>query len=159
MNEQKTLDDVIDLISKQKVGMLTTHEGDRLVSRPMGMQDPDRDGTLWFFAKADSDVAHQVGADPRVNVSLADGDYLSVTGTAAVVNDVAKKRELWDASVEAFMQTDPEDPQAVLIKVAADSIAYWDTPSAVGSVFAMVKGLVGDSEPDAGDSGVVEAGR
>lgn len=156
-HDEKSFDEVLDLIRGQHVAMLTTLDAGRPVSRPMGMQDPDDDGTLWFFCRSDADVADQVRADGRVNVSFADGDYVSVAGTASVVDDVAKKRELWDASVEAWMQSSPEDPSVALLRVAPETIGYWDTPGTVGSMVAMLGGLVSGKEPDVGDSGVVGA--
>lgn len=156
-NDNKSLDDVMKMLAKQHVAMLTTLDGDKLVSRPMGAQEPDEDGTLWFFTEAGSDKARQIEADGRVNVTYTNDDFLSVEGTAEVVHDPAKQRELWNPFVESWLQCEPEDPKVVLIKVDAHTIGYWDTPTAVGSMISMVKGLVTDSRPDGGDSGIVDA--
>lgn len=156
-DSRKSLDDVMKMLAKQHVAMLTTLDGEKLVSRPMGAQEPDRDGTLWFFAEAGSDKARQIEADGRVNVTYTDGDFLSVEGTAEVVHDPAKQRELWNPFAESWLQCEPEDPKVVLIKVDAHTIGYWDTPSAAGSMISMVKGLITSTRPDVGDSGVVDA--
>lgn len=153
---EKSFSEVLDLVRKQHVAMLTTHDGERLVSRPMGMQAPDDDGTLWFFCHTSSDVASQVQTNSGVNVALADGDYLSLSGTAEVVHDPAKNRDLWGPFVETWMQCKPEDPECSLIKVTPESIGYWDTPGAIGSMIAMVGGMITKKEPDVGESGVVE---
>lgn len=154
----KTLEDVLKLTKKQHVAMLITLKDGQPVSRPMGVMQPEGDGTFWFFCLADSDVAAQVEADARVNVAFADKDYLSVTGGATVVQDAARARELWNPAVDAWMgDCEPEDARVRLIKVTADTIAYWDTPGTVGSVLGMVGGLVGDKRPDVGESGVVDA--
>lgn len=153
----KTRDEVVEMIGKQHLAMLTTLENDRMVSRPLGLQKPDADGTLWFFVRTDSEVALQVRADSRVNVSLADGDYLSISGHGEVVHDPAKNEELWNPFVESWMQCAPTDEQCSLVKVTPDTIAYWDTPNAVASFTSMVKGLVTDQEPNVGETGVVEA--
>lgn len=154
---EKSLDDVMKLLAKQHVAMLTTLDGDRLVSRPMGAQEPDADGTLWFFTETGSDKAQQIEADSRVSVTYADGDFLSVEGTGEVVHDPAKQRELWNPFAESWMQCEPEDPKVALIKVTAHTIGYWDTPSTAGSMISMVKGLITKTRPDGGDSGVVDA--
>ncbi|MDO5737311.1 MAG: pyridoxamine 5'-phosphate oxidase family protein [Propionibacteriaceae bacterium] len=156
-NSKKSLDDVMKLIGKQHVAMLTTLDGDQLVSRPMGAQEPDADGTLWFFTEAGSEKAQQIEADGRVNVTYADGDYVSVEGTAEVVHDPAKQRELWNPFAESWLQCEAEDPKVALIKVNAHTIGYWDTPSTAGSMISMVKGLITNTQPDGGDSGVVDA--
>lgn len=158
-NTEKTLDEVLDLIRKQHVAMLTTVLDGQLVSRPMGMQEPDRDGILWFFVLTDSDVADQVRANPEVNVALAQKDYVSVTGTGEVVFDPAMNKRLWSSAVEAWMQVEPDDPQCSLIRVTPSSIGYWDTPNAAVSAVKMIAGVVRGEQPDVGDSGVIEAGQ
>lgn len=156
-HNEKTLDEVMDLLAKQHVAMLATIDDGRIVSRPMGAMKPDAEGVLWFFTTVDSDKAIQIKADNRVNLTYADGDYLSVQGTAEVLQDPAKQRELWNKPTEAWLQTEPEDPTVALIKVIPDTIGYWDTPSAVGSTLSMVKGLITNEQPDGGESGVVDA--
>ncbi len=156
-DSKKSLDDVMALLKKQHVAMLTTLDGDKLVSRPMGAQEPDEDGTLWFFTETGSDKAVQIEADPRVNVTYADGDFLSVEGTGEVVHDPAKQRELWNPFAESWLQCEAEDPKVALIKVTAHTIGYWDTPSTAGSMISMAKGLITNTQPDGGDSGVVDA--
>ncbi len=155
-NSEKSLADVMKLLAKQHVAMLTTLDGDRLVSRPMGAQEPDQDGTLWFFTETGSDKAVQIQADPRVNVTYSDGDFLSVEGTGEVVHDPAKQRELWNPFAESWLQCEAEDAKVALIKVTAHTIGYWDTPSTAGSMISMVKGLITKTQPDGGDSGVVD---
>ena len=155
-NAEKSLDDVMDMLKKQHIAMLTTFDGDKLVSRPMGAQEPDEDGTLWFFTETGSDKAVQIEADSRVNVTYADGDYLSVEGTAEVVHDPAKQRELWNPYAESWLQCEPEDPKVTLIKVTGHTIGYWDTPTTAGSMISMAKSLITHTQPDGGDSGVVE---
>lgn len=158
MNKEKTLEDVLKLTKKQHVAMLASLDAGRPVSRPMGVMQPDDDATFWFFTLADSDVVTQLQAGDRVNVSFADGDYLSVTGNAELVQDAVRARELWNPAVEAWMgDLEPEDPKVRLIKVTAESIAYWDTPGTVGSVVGMVGGLIGNKRPDVGEHGVVDA--
>jgi general stress protein 26 len=47
--------------------MLTTHEdGDVLRSRPMTTIDRNFDGSLWFFAKTDSEAVRAIARRPQV---------------------------------------------------------------------------------------------
>lgn len=156
-DETMTLTELVEKIGDQRFAMVTTIDGDALVSRPMGMQTPDADGTLWFFTKPDTDKAEQVAADPRVNVAFTEGDYLSVSGTAQIVRDVEKNKELWDASVQAWMQGSPTDPDVALLKVTPQTIAYWVSGSRVTTMASVVKGLVSGERPQVGEHGVVEA--
>ena len=58
---------VAELIKDARIAMLTTVGADgSLVSRPMGVQDVDFDGDLWFFADDDSHKVHEIEArQPR----------------------------------------------------------------------------------------------
>jgi len=156
-NSEKSMSDVLDLLGKQHVAMLTTIDDGNMVSRPMGAMKPDEDGTIWFFTQTGSDKAVQIKADNRVNLTYADGDYLSVQGTAEMVQDAALQREKWNKPTEAWLQCEPEDPQVSLIRVTPDTIGYWDTPTAVGSILSTARALITNKRPDGGDSGIVDA--
>jgi general stress protein 26 len=113
-----------------RIAMLTTRAPDgTLTSRPMALQEIEFDGDLWFFATRDSRKVTHVTADPQVNVEVTSADvWVSLTGSARVVQDDAKKRELWNSGVEAWFPNGPEADDIVLIKVEGDSAEYWDTP-------------------------------
>ena len=75
---------------------------------------------------------------------------MSLTGDAVVVEDAAKKRELWNSGVEAWFPQGPDDDSVVLIKVQADSAEYWDAPGGrLATVFSFVKAQ-GDRRADRG---------
>jgi general stress protein 26 len=113
-----------------RIAMFTTRAPDgTLTSRPMALQETEFDGDLWFFATRDSRKVTHVTADPQVNVEVTSADtWVSLTGTARVVQDDAKKRELWNAGVEAWFPNGPEADDVVLLKVEGESAEYWDTP-------------------------------
>ena len=111
-------------------GSTITMDG-RLTSRPMTLQEVEFDGSLWFFAERGSTPVEHITASPEVNVGAGSGGtWISLTGDAAVVEDAAKKRELWNSAVEAWFPQGPDDDSVVLIKVDADSAEYWDAPAA-----------------------------
>jgi general stress protein 26 len=133
---------VVDLVDGIRIAMLTTiDEQGRLVSRPMATQDVEFDGDLWFIAERSSSAARQVSARPQVNVAYSsNSSWVSVSGTATVVDDVEKLGELWDTFTGAWMEGGPENPENVLIHVAAGSAEYWDSPgSKVTQVLNLVK--------------------
>lgn len=121
---------VAGLIKGNRVGMLTTTDADgTFTSRPMALQEVEFDGDLWFFAEGESRKVSQVHLNPSVNVTVsAASTWVSLNGTATVVTDDAKKRELWNKVVEAWFPDGPDDAKIVLLKVRADSAEYWDTP-------------------------------
>jgi general stress protein 26 len=121
---------VVDLAKDIHVSMLTTVDGDgHFVSRPMGQQEVDEDGSLWFFAERDSRKIAHIASNPYVNVTLTSADtWISISGTAHVVEDTTKAQDLWNPFVEAWMPQGPTDPSVVLIRVDGESAEYWDTP-------------------------------
>ena len=145
---------VDELPEGQKFGFLTTTtpEG-KLTSRPMSLQEVEFDGDLWFFAEAHAPWLAHIAASPQVNVGVGSGgSWISLTGHAIVVSDVAKKKELWNAGVEAWLPQGPEDPSVVLVKVEGDSAEYWDSPgNRLATAFSFVKAKATGSRPDTGE--------
>jgi general stress protein 26 len=132
---------VHDLIRKTRLAMLTSVGPDgRLVSKPMATQDVEFDGDVWFIAERASEKVRNIEARPEVNVAYSDtSSWVSLSGTAAVVDDPAKLAELWNTFTDAWLEGGPENPNNVLIKVDAHSAEYWDSP---GSKVTQVANLV-----------------
>jgi general stress protein 26 len=150
---------VAELIKGERFGFLTTTtpEG-KLTSRPMTLQEVEFDGDLWFFAERDSEWVAHVAASPEVNVGVGSGGtWVSLTGHALVVNDPAKKKELWNSGVEAWLPQGPEDASVVLVKVDADSAEYWDSPGGrLATAFSFAKAKVTGQRIDAGENEKVD---
>ena len=129
-NEIETLR---ELIKDIRFAMLTTVDEDgSLRSRPMATQSAEFDGELWFFTEASSPKAGEVERDHRVNVSYAapdDNRYVSVSGTARMVRDRAKAKELWKPALKAWFPEGVDDPNLALLCVQVEKAEYWDSPS------------------------------
>lgn len=131
-HEQQTL---WSLIRDIRFAMLTTvDDQSRLHSRPMTTQNRrDDDGDrLWFFTSNDGEVAADVQRDDRVNVSYGDPDddrYVSVSGRAVFIDDMAKKKALWSTMTQAWFPGGPEDPNVGLLEVRIEHAEYWDVKS------------------------------
>ncbi len=152
-------DTVLELIRDQRTALLTTVHADSgsLVMRPMSCLDSTEAGTLWFLTETGSDKALDIAADPRVNVGfVGSSSWVSLSGTAQVMHDPAKNRELWNEFAQAWFQCEPEDPKVSLIRVEADSAEYWDAPGAVGRMVSVVKAKVSGERPDMGENETVE---
>ncbi len=150
---------VAGLASAIRVGMLTTiDEIGRLISRPMAQQEVEFDGDLWFFAERDSRKVAHIAAIPEVSVTLTSKDtWISIYGTAELVDDREKARELWNGWVEAWLPQGVDDPNVVLLKVTAMSAEYWDTPGGrIASVLSFAKSKLSGERYDGGDHGAVD---
>lgn len=111
-----------------RVAMLTT-EGlnGEMHSRPMITQHVDFDGSIWFFTRYDSSKVNEIMHRPHVNVSYQGGQgYASLAGTAYIVDDIERKRELWHEALQVWLHEGPESPDVVLIHVKAESGQYWE---------------------------------
>ncbi len=141
-DQQDQQQKVHDLISSTRIAMLTSVGSDgALVSRPMATQDVEFDGDVWFISERDSVKVRNIAADPRVNVGYAgQGSWVSLAGTASVVDDPQRLEELWNTFTDAWLEGGPENPNNILIRVHADSAEYWDTPgSKVTQLVNLVK--------------------
>ncbi|WIW68994.1 MULTISPECIES: pyridoxamine 5'-phosphate oxidase family protein [Kocuria] len=150
---------VRDIIKGTRVAMLThVDEDGRLVSKPMATQEVDFDGTVRFIAERASDQGMDIQKNPNVNVAYSgNGAWVSLSGTARIVNDTDKLRELWSSFTGSWLEGGPENPNNVLIEIDADTAEYWDTPggSKVTQVANLIKAKVTGNTVD-GENEVVD---
>ena len=148
------------LVSDAKVAMLTTTTAEgKQVSRPMGLQEAEFDGDLWFFAYDDSAKVAQIKDTPEVNVSFSDtknSSWTSIAGRAEIVHDRAKAEELYTPTLRAWFPDGLETPGLTLIKIHADTAEYWEGPdSTVAFVIGTVRAAVTknpDNDPITNDT-------
>lgn len=155
---EEQLAKLADLTRDSRFVMFTTTDADgQLVSRPMTRQDVDLTADLWFIATRDSRKVEHIRADPTVNLTITTGSsWVSLTGSAEVVDDVEKLKELWNTFAEAWLPEGPEDPNAILIRVDAATAQYWDNPGGrVASLISFAKAKITGRPYDGGDSAVV----
>lgn len=158
--QQDKQDKVRALIKSTRLAMLTSVDPDgRLVSKPMATQDVEFDGEVWFIAERDSHKVRNISRNPQVNVAYASRDsWVSLSGTAEVVDDEARLTELWNMFTDAWLEGGPENPNNVLIRVTGDSAEYWDTPGGkVTQVANLVKAKVTGKRFE-GDNQTVDLG-
>ena len=152
-----------ELIKDIQYAMLTTALPDgTLRSRPMATQKAPFDGTLWFFTDADSAKVYEVRRDNHVNVAYADpahNRWVSLSGTASVVRDKAKVKELWTTGLKAWFPDGPEDPNIALLRIDVGDAEYWDAPSnKMVQVVGFVKALATGRRYDPGENEKIHVG-
>ena len=146
-----------DFIKGIDFAMLTTlTENGHLQSRPMATQDVDFNGDIYFFTYDNSKKAEQVTQDQRVNLAYSQPNkqnYLSVSGTAVIVHDPDKMKELWQPQLKAWFPQGLDTPHIVLLKVSVESAELWDAPSSlVSHVMGLVKSTLTGKPPSVGDN-------
>jgi general stress protein 26 len=156
MNQSSTRQHAVlwDLIKDIKFAMFTTRHGNgHLHSRPMTTQNKqiDEDELLWFFMSHEGDPVADLRADPTVNIVFADPGkdrYVSVSGTAQVVDDTARKQQLWSKLNEAWFPGGPTDPDLALVRVAIVHAHYWNVKdNKVMQLIKMAKAAVSGTPP------------
>ncbi|MCE4956571.1 pyridoxamine 5'-phosphate oxidase family protein [Macrococcoides caseolyticum] len=139
---KQAYDELFKLIEKNDIAMLTTIQGDKLVSRPMSYQEVDDNGDIWFITTRNAEKAQEILADHRVNVAFAQKGFVSISGNAELVNDDVKKKEYWNKGIEMFLNTNYDDPNVTLIKVNAESAEYWATNKKGTTIIEGIKSLL-----------------
>ena len=143
--DQKKL---VELIGDIPIAMLTTYGAEGPRSLPMARQEVEPSAELWFISARDTAHTRAIQHNPAVVLTFSARDsWVALTGTAAVVDDEAKLKELWNTFAEAWLPGGPEDPNATLIRVDVEHGEYWDTPgSKVASLISFAKTkLTGDT--------------
>ena len=155
-----------ELVKDIRFAMFTTRTDGRLRSRPMTTQNSEVDerSSLWFFMSRGSDAVGDLESDPVVNVAYADPGrdaYVSVSGEAAVVEDRAKKEQLWSKLAEAWFPGGAGDPDLALVEVRIEDAEYWDVKeSKVTQLFKMARAaVVSDPPTGMGEHGEVHMAR
>lgn len=131
-----------------------------LKTRPMSRQRVDEDGTIWFFSDKDSDKNDDIKKDDRVQLFYSNQknmEYLSLYGTATIIQDAAKAKELWSAPAKIWFN-DADDPNLTIIKVTPEDGYYWDTKNGkLVSLFKMAVGLITGKELDGSVEGKIKS--
>ncbi|MBC7474203.1 MAG: pyridoxamine 5'-phosphate oxidase family protein [Candidatus Sericytochromatia bacterium] len=149
MDRKSSIKKINELIKDVRIAMMTTEDEDgSLRSRPMGTQQVEFDGDLWFFTGKDSTKVREVNKNHQVNVSYSNPEsntYVSVSGEAQLITDKDKMKELWSPLLKAWFPDGLDDPNLSLIKVNVEKAEFWDSPSSkmvmlVGFVKAIVTG-------------------
>jgi general stress protein 26 len=162
-DDNTTRERLWSLIKDIRFAMFTTHDANgHLHARPMTTQNSrlDEDRSLWFFMSKSSDTVAEFSADPNVNVGYADTGqdaYVSVSGTARVVEDRVRAQQLWTKMTEAWFPGGIDDPDLALVRVDIVHADYWDVKAnKLTQLYRMAKAaMTGEPPEDMGEHGQV----
>lgn len=141
------LQKIAEMVDDIKFTMLTTVNKDGSISgRPMSTLQMDEDGHLWFFTGLNSPKVESISEHQQVGLiySRADKqDYVSISGTAQIVRDKEKMKELWTPWIKPWFPEGLDDPNLILLKVNLVMAEYWEAPgNAITRVYGLAKAVI-----------------
>ena len=131
-------------------------------TRPMGLQEVDDQGNLWFLSSADSNKNFEIKANEKVQLifaKVADSHFLSVYGEATIYKDRSKIEEMWTPMAKAWFKDGKDDPNVTVIRVNPVTAYYWDTKN--GKMITLLKIAISAAtglRMDGGQEGKLDVG-
>ena len=135
------VDRVWELMERISVCMLTTHDGERIRSRPMAAFVRRNEEAIYFLTDARHHKDEEVRGNPNVGLAFA--------GHAAVSRETGKIKDLWGVAAKAWWDS-PDDPNIRLLRVTPNDAEFWDGPGKIVGTIKMVAAAATNSRPDYG---------
>lgn len=122
-------------------------------TRPMGVQQVDEQGNLWFLSSTDSHKNQEIAINPNITLHFQGSkhsDFLVLKGSASASRDQNKIKELWNPIFKTWFTEGEDDPRISVIKVAPTEGYYWDTKHgfAVAGIKMAIGALTGKTMDD-----------
>lgn len=146
---QHDVDHVWELMKSISFCMLTNWDGRILHSRPMGAVLRREENAIYFFTDVRAHKDDEIARFPQVCIGFADTSgqkYVSVSGTAEILSEEEKMKQLWTISAKAWWGS-PDNPDVRLIKVTPQQAEFWDAPGNLISNLRVALSLVKGSPP------------
>jgi general stress protein 26 len=143
------------LMKEFDTAMLVTRTADgHLHARPLAIAERRDQGLLYFATAAESQKVREIELDDHVNVTMQDKRrFVSVTGTARLVNDRRLVDQLWSETWKVWFPKGKDDPSLRILIVDASEASYWDATGVEGLryLFESAKAYVTGTRPDSDD--------
>ena len=150
MNKQAQMDTIQAMVKDIKYTMMTTrNDENHLHSCPMNTTETSIGAKeIWFIGHKPSETVDNIKQNPEVNLAYVTQEsdkYLSISGTAELVEDEEKLNELWSVMYNAYFEQGKEDPMVQLIKVVPHGAEYWANGNAIASAVKMAAAALTDN--------------
>ncbi|HEY3838995.1 MAG TPA: pyridoxamine 5'-phosphate oxidase family protein [Bryobacteraceae bacterium] len=147
-----------DMLKSFSTAMFVTVGPDgKQEARPMHVAGEEPGGgEIWFLTGKKGSLTADVSAKPDVLLVFQKDTsaYLSLRGTARVVEDRAKIRQLWKEPYKVWFPQGAEDPGIALVAVHPVGAEYWDNRGAnkLEYMFEAAKAYMKGTTPTVGDA-------
>ena len=150
MNKQAQMDTIQAMVKDIKYTMMTTrNDENHLHSCPMNTTETSIGAKeIWFIGHKPSETVDNIKQNPEVNLAYVTQEsdkYLSISGSAELVEDEEKLNELWSVMYNAYFEQGKEDPSVQLIKVVPHGAEYWANGNAITSAVKMAAAALTDN--------------
>jgi general stress protein 26 len=156
MPEIDGLDRVWDIIEKIGTCMLTTRFSGGLRSRPLEARPDRQSNRILYVTDSHSAKRDEISRWPDVGlvfVDAADKAYLSITGSARVVDDPELRAAAWRKNDVVWWPGGPNDPDVCVMVFEPVTAELWDGPSnAAVAAYEFAKARATCTEPDLGEN-------
>ncbi|MBC7744012.1 MAG: pyridoxamine 5'-phosphate oxidase family protein [Flavobacterium sp.] len=159
-NKKQDLEKIKKMVDEVKIAMLCTGNNNQFRSRPMSTAQFDDNGDIWFFTNEYSGKADEIVENHQVCLAYSNpskNTYISLTGTAEIVNDWIKIKELYNPAIKAWFPEGLDDPKLALLRVTPVEAEYWDSSSSkMVTLFGIAKAIIVGEKFDDGNHGKVQ---
>ena len=118
----KVIESAREIIDNARFCNFITLDRDRghAQARIVAPSAPDADMVIWFATNSLTRKVGQIRADPRVTLTYfdsSDPSYVTILGTAEIVEDAAEKAKRWKDEWAAFYPNGPTGDDFTLVRV------------------------------------------
>ena len=150
-----------DEISESRFGMLGLADDARQV-QPMTAFPEPHEAAIWFFTKADTDIAKAVvgGADGIFIIQSKDQQLqAAVAGQLDLLRDAGRIDRYWNPMVAAWFPDGRDDPSLVLLRLSARHAEVWLSKAGpIRLAWEVAKANTTHAEPDVGKRSSLDLG-
>lgn len=156
MSHYSDQDRVWNLMEKIGLCMLVTHDGagDELRARPMSAHVARDEEAIFFLADARDPKDDEIEINQNICLTFADASgqaYVSVTGTANLLDDRVKIADLWSTAAKAWWDS-KDDPNIRVLRVMPSMAEFWDSPGSLVTTVKMAAAALTGQRPSLGEN-------
>lgn len=148
-----------EMVDDIKITMFATNLSNRPIDVvPMFTKRVDESGNLWFLSSKNTDHCHNLLQDNSCQLIYSKGssDFLSVYGSAEMVNDRDTISSLYDSTDNAYYEGE-DDPSLRAIKFTPEQAAYWSADgNKLVNLFKMGIAAITGNDQNLGKSGKMD---
>ncbi len=159
LHNRKAIDKLKEIVKHNSLCMMVTDVANYPGhSRPMAVAEVDDEGNFWFLTLRTTAKFAELTIDPRMSLYFADPshqEFLTMQGRVEVLNDMARKKELWSPLAGAWVPDGVDNPDLRILKMTPEGGYYWDTKDGklVAGIKIAVALITGKTNDDGGIEG------